>query len=78
MVDIFATGEAVVNLGSTYITALVSRSMASGYRGRVGNIIRVQAEDNVKVTRVQVAIYDARERVIEEGEAISDSRRSNL
>jgi len=45
---------------------------ASGYHGKAGEVIRVQAEDDVKVTRVQVAIYDARERVVEEGEAVSD------
>jgi hypothetical protein len=45
---------------------------ASGYSGGVGEVIRVRAEDDVQVTRVRVAIYDARERVIEEGEAVDD------
>jgi hypothetical protein len=45
---------------------------ARGYTGQADEVIRVQAEDDVQVTRVQVAIYDTRERVIEEGEAISD------
>jgi hypothetical protein len=45
---------------------------ASGYSGKAGEVIRVQAEDDVQVTRVHVAIYDARERVIEEGDADSD------
>jgi hypothetical protein len=45
---------------------------ASGYRGGRGEVIRVRAEDDVQVTHVQVAIYDARQRVIEEGEAVSD------
>jgi hypothetical protein len=44
----------------------------SGYHGRADEVIRVQAEDDVKVTRVHVTLYDARNRVIEEGEALSD------
>jgi len=44
----------------------------SGYHGKAGDVIRVEAEDDVKVARVQVAICDARERVFEEGEAIRD------
>ena len=45
---------------------------ASDYSGQTGEVIRVQAEDDVQVARVHVAICDTRKRVIEEGEAISD------
>jgi hypothetical protein len=45
---------------------------ASGYSGQAGEVIRVQAKDDVQVTQVHVTIYDARERVIEEGETVSD------
>jgi hypothetical protein len=45
---------------------------ASEYSGKADEVIRVQAEDDVKVTRVHVMIYDARERVIEEGDAAGD------
>jgi hypothetical protein len=45
---------------------------ASDYSGKVGEAIRVKAEDDVQVTRVHVAIYDARERVIEAGDAVAD------
>jgi hypothetical protein len=45
---------------------------ASGYSGQAGDVIRVQAEDDVQVTRVQIAIYDARGRMVEEGDAVSD------
>jgi hypothetical protein len=45
---------------------------ASGYSGQASEAISVQAEDDVQVTRVHMAICDAHERVIEEGEAASD------
>ena len=44
----------------------------SGYHAHAGEAIRVRAEDDVQVTRVHVAIYTARERLIEEGEAARD------
>jgi hypothetical protein len=52
--------------------ALLFVTGGSGYSGKAGEVIRVQAEDDVQVTRGHVAIYDARERVIEEGDADSD------
>jgi hypothetical protein len=45
---------------------------ASGYRGGVGEVIRVRAKDDVRVVRLWSTIYNAREQVIEEGEGVSD------
>ncbi len=45
---------------------------ASQYTGRAGSMIRVQAEDDVQVARVRVTISDAANRVLEEGDAVSD------
>jgi hypothetical protein len=45
---------------------------AKGYSGRMGEIIRVKAEDDVQVARVQITIYDIHAHVIEEGDAMSD------
>ena len=55
-----------VDLAHAMHPPYVTEIKASGYSGRVGEVIRVQ------VTDVYVTIYDARERMIEEGEAISD------
>jgi len=44
----------------------------SGYSGKADEVIRVKAEDDVQVTRIHVTIFDMRERVIEEGEAVND------
>ena len=45
---------------------------ASGYTGRAGGLIRVQAEDDVQVARVHVTLRNADDQVLEEGEAVSD------
>ncbi|HTP10708.1 MAG TPA: hypothetical protein VMP08_20785 [Anaerolineae bacterium] len=68
------TGQPVYNvaLADAMHPPRVIEIDASGYNGGVGEVLRVQAEDDVKVTRVYVAIYDAHDRVVEEGEAISD------
>ena len=44
----------------------------SGYSGQAGEVIRIQAEDDVQVARVCVAICDAGQGVMEEGQAVSD------
>jgi hypothetical protein len=61
-----------VALGDAMHPPRVIEIDAKGYSGQANEVIRVQAEDDVQITRVHVAIYDAREHVIEEGEAISD------
>jgi hypothetical protein len=38
---------------------------------RTGNLIRIQASDNVLVTRVQVSILDEAGKVLEKGEAVN-------
>jgi hypothetical protein len=40
------------------------------WRGKIGQIIRVKARDNVKVARVTVVIRDANNNVLEAGEAV--------
>src|SRR3972149_411369 len=43
-----------------------------GDAGQAKKIIRVRAEDDVQVTRIQVRLFDAQEKVLESGEAASD------
>ena len=45
----------------------------SGYTGKVGKVIRVQARDDVAVTRVSVVIADANKQIVEQGPATCDA-----
>ena len=45
----------------------------SGYTGKAGQVIRIQARDDVKVERVSVAITDANQQMVEQGLAIADT-----
>jgi hypothetical protein len=46
----------------------------AGYRGAVGNIIRLKATDDFMVTRVFIEITDASGALIEEGDAVREAR----
>ena len=41
---------------------------------RMGNLIRVEASDNVMVAKVQVTILDAERKVLEQGQAVQGFR----
>ncbi len=45
----------------------------SGYSGRAGEVIRIQARDDVAVARVSVVIADAGRQIVEQGQATSNS-----
>ena len=45
----------------------------SGYTGKAGESIRIQARDDVKVNRVSVVIADADKQIVEHGLASSDA-----
>ena len=45
----------------------------SGYTGKAGQVIRIQARDDVKVERVSVAITDENQQMVEQGVAIADA-----
>jgi hypothetical protein len=63
---------------NAYITAKLDAShppkivsvIHQGYTGVIGNVIIVQATDNVKVKCVKVGIYDSSNQIIEQGEAV--------
>ena len=61
-----------VALADAMHTPRVIEIDVSGYHGKAGDVIRVQAEDDVQVTRVLLTIYATHEQVIEEGKAVGD------
>ena len=50
----------------------VSGIITQSYAGRKGNIIFIQARDNFKVTTVRVSIYNEKDKLIEEGDAVDN------
>lgn len=67
-------GQAAFNVAFTdvYYAPEILGILTQGYAGAVGNIISVQAIDNVKVKNVKVRITTAADALIEEGNAVMD------
>jgi hypothetical protein len=57
-----------------YHAPVVHEIVGAGYRGQVGDVITVVAEDDFKVTAVKVSIYDADGELLEEGNAIAGKK----
>lgn len=54
--------------------APVVHEISLGYRGLVGDLITVQAEDDFKVTAVKITIHDADGELVEEGNAVAGKK----
>lgn len=56
----------------------LSESFLDAYNGKVGDIIKVRAVDDVKVTTVGIIIVDSENAVIEEGSMVQDAKDKTL
>ncbi|NOT73547.1 MAG: hypothetical protein HOP08_01375 [Cyclobacteriaceae bacterium] len=63
-----------VAIGDFLNPPAVSAIEAAKYRGAIGNIIYVHASDDFQVIKVTITIIDADGVVVEEGEAVNDSK----
>jgi hypothetical protein len=66
-----------IAFSDAYHPPVITGIIANGYTGHAGNIIMVQAKDNFKVASVTVAVYDANNVLIEEGDAVDNGDRLN-
>jgi hypothetical protein len=56
----------------------VNAIKAGDYKGVAGDVIKVHATDDFKVTRVRVIISDSAGKQIEQGEAIQDVKKNHI
>ena len=82
---VYATGitdkkrTAFVVALSDYLNApKVNAIKASDYTGAMGDVIKVHAKDDFKVTRVKVIILDSAGQKLEQGEAIQDVKHTHI
>ena len=60
-----------------YHSPEVKSIITDGYQGRVGDIVIIEAIDDFKVISVKVEIYDAKNKLLENGDAVIDPEGSN-
>jgi hypothetical protein len=64
-------GQSAQNVAfqDAYFAPVILGIITQGYKGGIGNIIVIHAQDNFKVNSVKVSIRDANDELIEEGAA---------